>query len=259
MRIAPGRSATIRRLWASATLVTSLLLAVTLPAAAAAPANDAWTARVSLDAAGGSVSGSTLEATGELDEPARDDDGYYGNSVWYSFTPTSTGSYTFCVIPDEEPYFEPDTFVAVYTGASLAGLTEIGFNDDGRYGMNYGSELVLELTSGTEYSIAVGNYWDEDEGGDFVLKWGTADCIRPSVSLNTSRRGRTITVTVGAGDDRPGYVVECRIDGGTWFECSSAFTRTYRGAPTSVLFEARVTDAAGNQNSRTRTVRNGGR
>jgi hypothetical protein len=100
------------------------------------------------------VSGSNKLAASEPGEP--DHAGVAGGgSVWYSWTPDSSGmvdvsATSFCLGPF-------DTLLAVYTGDSVDGLTPVAANDDGASPRCEGtdSELRFAAVAGTTYRIAV--------------------------------------------------------------------------------------------------------
>jgi len=127
--------------------VTSGTYTITVPSG---PANNNFANRASISSAGGTVTGSNVNATKESGEPII----YYtsergGKSVWWSWTPSVSGS---AVINTLGSSF--DTLLAVYTGSSVAGLTLVpnGSNDD--YSGNT-SQVTINVTAGTTYQIAV--------------------------------------------------------------------------------------------------------
>jgi hypothetical protein len=80
----------------------------------------------------------------ESGEPAFPSCGSISHTIWYAFTPTT----------DETLYAHGNaggvnSFIAVYTGNSLAGLTEVGCGSD---------RNVFRATAGTTYWIQVGSY-----------------------------------------------------------------------------------------------------
>lgn len=81
-------------------------------------------------------------------------------TVWYKFTPefsgevalSTAGSHVYWI--DPYPFYSVNTVIAVYTGATLDVLAEVGCNDDN-------SELVAEIpalpvTAGKTYRVRVG-------------------------------------------------------------------------------------------------------
>ncbi len=78
-----------------------------------------------------------------------------GQSIWFSWTPTSSGRVLVSTCTHEGP--DPDTLLAVYTGAAVNALTPVASNDDGA-GNNClasSSEAGFSAVAGTTYWIAV--------------------------------------------------------------------------------------------------------
>jgi Concanavalin A-like lectin/glucanases superfamily/Calx-beta domain/CARDB len=92
-----------------------------------------------------------------------------GASVWYRWQSPFTGPAVFSTFGSDF-----DTLLAVYTGASINGLTLVTANDDSANTDNLGrpltSNLTLNAVIGTTYYIAV----DGSKGrtGNIVLGWG---------------------------------------------------------------------------------------
>ena len=74
---------------------------------AAPPANDNFSARITLTGTSGVVTGTTVEATLETDEPvhAYSYGGNGSNSIWYSWTAPGTAKYTFETIKSDKNSF----------------------------------------------------------------------------------------------------------------------------------------------------------
>jgi len=100
----------------------------------------------------GSYVGTNRDATKEPGEPNHAGDPG-GASVWYSWTPTSSGIYgiSTCSLGSLDP------LLAVYTGTSLGSLTQVASNDNGSHGLCTAgdSEVRFEVVAGTTYRIAV--------------------------------------------------------------------------------------------------------
>jgi hypothetical protein len=79
-----------------------------------------------------------------------------GQSVWFSWTPTSSGR-VFISTCTHESADDPDTLLAVYTGSSVDNLTTVQSNDDSASPncRSSDSELNFLAASGTTYRIAV--------------------------------------------------------------------------------------------------------
>jgi hypothetical protein len=125
------------------------------------PSNDDFAAAGQLTGDSGSVDGNSYYGTLEPGEPEH---GPYGSaSVWYRWTAPSTGPATFELCDSDF-----DTLLAVYTGASVDGLTRVAQDDNDCPG-EYASRISFVAVAGQEYRIAVdGAYGDR---GDLVLRW----------------------------------------------------------------------------------------
>lgn len=86
-------------------------------------------------------------------------------SVWYRWTPDFTGTAVLDTLGSDF-----DTRLAVYTGASVAALTEIAANDDIAYPELVQSEVSFEAVGGTTYYIAVDGV--DGAAGAINLSWG---------------------------------------------------------------------------------------
>ncbi|MEG5067133.1 S8 family serine peptidase, partial [Microcoleus sp. B3-A4] len=116
---------------------------------ALADSNDNFANRILLNGVPVSTMGSNIGATGEVDEPSQSGP---TNSVWWSWTAPSTGTFE---INTANSNF--DTYLSVFTGDAVDNLTLIGSNDDG--GANNTSLISLNATAGTTYQIAVDGYY----------------------------------------------------------------------------------------------------
>ena len=120
-----------------------------------APANDDFAAAQAIGASLPSgASGSTRAASEQAGEPQHGGPGGT-HSVWYSWTPTTSGP----VVISDCPYGEgqPVSLLAVYTGGSLASLTPVA-SDDGAAGASCGpnaAQVSFDAKAGTIYKIAV--------------------------------------------------------------------------------------------------------
>jgi hypothetical protein len=113
------------------------------------PANDNFASAQALAAAlPVAVNGSNVDATKEAGEPQHIASSIGTSSVWYSWTPSASGSVTVevCVVPS--------TFFgvgAVYTGSAVGGLTPVGTRKTR-------CRINLEAVAGTTYRIAVDGF-----------------------------------------------------------------------------------------------------
>jgi len=116
----------------------------------------------------------TQYSTRQTGEPAPSC-AYYGpgsRSVWYAFTPATSGSYS-ASIPSA--MFTP--VMAVYTGNSLTGLSQIGCQ-------TYGSLFTFHANAGTTYYFQVGNFYPWDSGGSMQFHLDVAP--QPVASFYTN-------------------------------------------------------------------------
>jgi len=93
---------------------------------------------------------STAGATTESGEPAPSCQTNFGATVWYKFTPSTSGVYQIDTTGSNY-----DTVVALYTGSSLTGLSQVACSDDAD-----GLQSIVKptLTAGTTYRIQVAGY-----------------------------------------------------------------------------------------------------
>jgi hypothetical protein len=169
----------------------------------ASAANDAFAAAETLPPGfptGGA--GSTRFASKEPGEPDHAGDPG-GHSVWFSWTPTSSGPVAISTCSYGE--FGPDTVLAVYTGSALDALTPVASNDDSPAACrDLASEVEIEAVAGTTYRIAVDSKDGND--GNFALQLSPRpendDFVAPQ-DLSTSccgTGGTTTFATAEAGE-----------------------------------------------------------
>ena len=128
------------------------LLAVGLPLAHAAPANDMFANRIVLNGTNIVLTGSNVGATRETGEP------YHANttgglSIWWSWTAPTNGTVTISTYGSSF-----DTLLGVYRGSSVSGLTELASNDDDPDGYDYTSKVVFDVGANQVCQIAVDGY-----------------------------------------------------------------------------------------------------
>jgi hypothetical protein len=130
---------------------------------AAKPVNDNFVSATILPAGSpfGTTTGSTVGATREAGEPSHAGN-VGGASVWWSWTPTSSGSITFNTIGSSF-----DTLLAVYTGTTVSALSLVAANDDCCGGLQ--SSVTFNFTAGVTYRIAVDGF--SGASGSVVLNW----------------------------------------------------------------------------------------
>jgi hypothetical protein len=125
-----------------------------------------------------------------------------GHSVWYSWTPSSSGR-----VDIDACRSEFDTLLAVYTGSSVAGLTPVASNDDRSQTdcKHSTSDVGFDAVAGTTYRIALDG--KAGAGGRIVLQLsGTpandnfANARTVSPSPPGSVEGTTLLATREAGE-----------------------------------------------------------
>lgn len=117
------------------------------------PANNLFGDAIPLTGATANRTGdSNVAATKEPHEPNHFDN-VGGASVWYRWTPTSSGQVT---IDTATSSF--DSVLAVYTGSAVDALTHVASNDDEVPGSVRTSKVMFPAAAGTEYRIAVDGF-----------------------------------------------------------------------------------------------------
>ncbi len=125
------------------------------------PANDRFANALGLTGTSGTVAGRNADATRETGEPIHAGNSG-GRSVWFSWIAPAAGSFTF-----ETTGSDFDTLLAVYTGASVSGLTPIASNDDSAPGTI--SRVTFPTVAGTTYRVAVDGF--NGASGAWLLRW----------------------------------------------------------------------------------------
>lgn len=144
------------------------------------PANDDFADAVELTGLSGSVSGSNVGATREEDEPFD----LIENTVWFFWTALQDGRMHLRMT--EPAPSDLDTFLAVYTGADLASLQLVTW--DNFAGEGDLSDVTFNVEAGTTYCIQIGGN-DTGNEGSFTLTWYLAQ--KPAI---TSSNETTFTV-----------------------------------------------------------------
>ena len=133
----------------------------------APPANDNFgNSQLLSGAAPLSVTGYTSGATKEAGEPDIIAGDAGGHSIWYTWTPPTSGDY---VISTRGSDF--DTLLGIYTGSTVASLTPVAANDDDPEG-GLTSAITLTAVRGTAYRIVVDG--SNGEAGNVVLSINNA-------------------------------------------------------------------------------------
>ena len=114
------------------------------------PPNDNFENRTILNGSTVTASGNNSEATYENGDPYPIN---YAESVWFSWTPPVSGSYTISV---DASYYAP--ILGVYTGSQLSNLSIVGDNFGYLYNAGYNiASLNFIATGGQTYQIGIDN------------------------------------------------------------------------------------------------------
>jgi hypothetical protein len=182
------------------------------------------------------LTGYNTNATKETGEPNHANNAG-GRSVWWKWTPSSSGTAT---ITTAGSVF--DTILAVYTGASVSGLTLVASNDDVQDGIIQSSTVTFSATAGTTYDIAVDGFnntpndnYGADSGG---IALNVAFTPANSVLSETVVSGHGVTFSVSAAVGTIQWQVS--TDGGTTYTNLNNDS-TYSGVTSSNLTIAAVT------------------
>jgi PASTA domain len=186
----------IRARWARiavALLVVCGAGSLSLPAAAAPPANDSFAAAELLTGRTAIAVNSNDEATKETGEPEHAGDPG-GASLWFEWTAPASGRAMLSTCSSDF-----DTLLAAYTGGSVASLAEVAANDDD---CGTRSAIAFDAVEGTAYRVAV----DGKAGatGVVVLELRLAppnDDFADAVSL-TGDAGSVSGTTIGASEEQ---------------------------------------------------------
>lgn len=166
---------------------------------AVAPANDPFSAPVTVSGSAGSLGFVNTGASRETGEP------HHGApsgsaSVWFTWTAPETGSLT--VTTAGSRY---DTLLAAYTGSAVGSLTQLAANDDVAGGTT--SAITIPVTAGTTYRIAVDGWGGRVGTG--TLTWALTTSSAPSNDAFASPSEIT-----GAGGTAPGKTVGASRESG---------------------------------------------
>jgi PASTA domain-containing protein len=208
-----------------------------------APPNDDFAASAELSGDSGTAQGDNRYATLEQGEPQHGPNG--GASVWYRWTAPSTGPATLDLCDSEF-----DSQLAVYTGASVDGLTLVA-QDDNDCPDEWGARVSFTAAAGQEYRIAVdGAYGDQ---GNLVLHWSRS-ILAPVNHAPPAVFGRPIDgAMLSAGQGSWGGTAPFNF-GYQWLRCtlnscepiSGATGATYQLGSSDVAYRVMVLVTASN-------------
>jgi hypothetical protein len=139
---------------------------IATPAATAAVSNDSFATPDVIDGllVGWGRSVSNVGASGEVGEPDHAGVSLPLESVWFQWTPTTSGRTMVSTCGSEF-----DTTLAVYTGTSVGALTEVASDDDG---CELQSIVKFTAAAGVTYSIALDGAGDEEGSASLYLQHG---------------------------------------------------------------------------------------
>jgi hypothetical protein len=173
------------------------------------PANDDVANATRLTGTGGLVIGEdNTYATKEATDPSPPTSyGTGGYSVWYSWTPTSSGSAQMRTYGGSS---NRDTTLAVYTGQP-GSLVQLAGNDD-TYGFH--AAVSFNAVAGTRYLMAVDGFSTAGGTGPFDINWDQTVPTVPNapggVSASRGDSSATVAWTAPSSNGSPitGYVIE---------------------------------------------------
>ncbi len=176
------------------------------------PANDAFVHATTIVLEGGVIelAGANIAATREANEPAHADVPT-GQSVWWKWTAPSSGAVRLTTLGSDY-----DTVLAVYTGGTLSGLTEVVSNDDEETPeqnetpqRKRTSRVSFNARKNVTYRIAVDGWGDEES----PAYWGNITLgmeFTPAAQSTTRLVALAARAAAGSGDQTliMGFVVE---------------------------------------------------
>lgn len=152
-----------------------------------------------LSGSSGTVTGTTVGATGETGEPASIGGGNL-NTIWYSWTATATGTFTVATCNlATETNTNFDTTLQSFSGNAVNTLTLLAQNDDtnactATVNPNYASTISFPVTTGASYRIQVDGY--TSAVGTYTLRWGLAALVVTTTDNSATEGGDTAAFTV---------------------------------------------------------------
>jgi hypothetical protein len=151
----------------------------------------------------GTVDGTNLNATHQVDEPVHGE--FTGSgSLWYRWTAPGTGWVEF-----ETCATDFDTVVAAYRGAAIGALTRIGYGDSW-CGHHAGGGLIFLVEAGASYAVAVDGF-GPGHRGSFSLAWDllvTPVAQVPPTVTGLVRGGQVLTGHLGEWNGQPPITFE---------------------------------------------------
>ena len=163
------------------------------------PLNDAFKNCQTLAGLRGRTNGYTIGATKQAGEPDHNGD-FGGHSVWYCWTAPASEWFVFDTIGSDF-----DTLLAVYTGATVDGLTAVASDNDS--GGNLTSRASFNAVAGRVYRIAVDGM--AGATGNVILHWNPASRLSIKI-VNFPTIGLTLQGAPGT------YAIQWSSDRAQW-------------------------------------------
>jgi peroxiredoxin len=142
----------------------------------AAPINDLFADRITVNGASNIVSGSNVGATLEPREALHGYD-LGGRSVWWSWTAPVTGSVTVSTVGSSF-----DTLLGIHLGSTVSNLATVAVDDDS--GPNNTSVVTFRAYAGETFQIAVDGF--QQATGHIILQIGPAGYPMPAWQITNS-------------------------------------------------------------------------
>lgn len=179
----------------------AVMLSVVTPApdAHAPPPNDNWANAIAI------TDGVTLTGVSNLGARAEPGEQFapafavpdLRRTMWWKYTATVSGLVSIDTAGNTLP--SGDTTLAVWTGASLAGLTLVAYNDDNPAAVDNSSYVQFYATTGVTYYIQIDGYGGTSYVGQYVLTVGHPGTANPgTVARTVSVPAPTATGASGA-------------------------------------------------------------
>lgn len=147
-----------------------------------------------------------------------------GSYALYKFTPTTTGTYSFTTSPYGGGTTNSDTYLELYTDASMT--NRIAYNDDYDNGTSYRyfSQIIIGLSANTSYYIKFRGY-NNSAMGRLTVK----SAIDPSIKLiGITSNSITISATFPLSGEA-GNALRIRTSPTTWQNFSGTSSSTHNG------------------------------
>jgi hypothetical protein len=205
-------------------LVASVLAATALgayaqSAAAQSPPNDNFANATVITGPQGSITGSTVGATGETGEP---EGSGLVNSVWFRYTPETSGMIRFHGFGGELRY--P---LSVYAGSAINALTQ-----QGTAFVSERPTFDLDAVAGTTYHIRIEG--TSDLTGNYILSWGSGPVAAILPQYRSVQVGTTATAFATILNPTPRLMRNCRLGWGPVYAPAGTFSYQTTNPTTNV-------------------------